>query len=53
MEDAGRGPGGAREKEEDQKEESCERTQPIPAGPELEVTGGKTARDPAKEGSRA
>lgn len=35
------------------KEESCERTQPIPAGPELEVTGGKTARDPAKEGSRA
>lgn len=35
------------------KEESCERTQPIPAGPELEVTGGKTARDPAKEGSGA
>lgn len=35
------------------KEESCERTQPIPAGPELEVTGGKMARDPAKEGSGA
>ena len=57
VEDAGRGQEGAREKEEDQKgRELGENTgyqQAIPAGPELEVTGGKTDRDPAKQGSGA